>query len=214
MFRFIQFCTKVVSLELKFNDQSVASFHDLFVNTDLRLSSLHFAISSAVSSLILLAPGAWFCKQEEKNTDVSKEKYSESNFMVHSELFHLHFSSGCWLFFHEPWSGSRALNTTKGIRRRRSVKREHRFPQMTWNVADHTVANLIKLPWRVERYAHRTSPGFWSLGHRCRKNANTLVPSYFSAVGWRHIRSQHVTMCVFCCHIKTTPLKPWSRFKC
>ena len=84
MFRFIQFCTKVVSLELKFNDQSVASFHDLFVNTDLRLSSLHFAISSAVSSLILLAPGAWFCKQEEKNTDVSKEKYSESNYFFMS----------------------------------------------------------------------------------------------------------------------------------
>lgn len=57
---------EVVSVELQLNNQSVASFNDLFVDTDLRLSSLHFAISSAVSSLILLAPGAWFCKQEEK----------------------------------------------------------------------------------------------------------------------------------------------------
>lgn len=68
----------------------------------------------------------------EKKTDVSKEKHSESNLMVHSGLFHLHFSSGCWLFFHEPWSCSRARNTTKEMSRRRSVKREHRFPNMTW----------------------------------------------------------------------------------
>lgn len=87
---------EVVSVELQLNNQSVASFNYLFFDTDLRLSSLHFAISSAVSSLILLAPGAWFCKQEEKKkTDVSKEKHSESNLMVHSGLFHLHFSSGC-----------------------------------------------------------------------------------------------------------------------
>lgn len=87
MFRFIQLSMEVVSVELQLNNQSVASFNDLFVDTDLRLSSLHFAISSAVSSLILLAPGAWFCKQEEKkkNTDVSKEKHSESHCMVHSE---------------------------------------------------------------------------------------------------------------------------------
>lgn len=34
-------------------------------STHLRLSSRHFAISSGVSSLILLVPGAWLCKNDE-----------------------------------------------------------------------------------------------------------------------------------------------------
>lgn len=74
MFRFIQFSMEVVSVELQLNNQSVASFNYLFFDTDLRLSSLHFAISSAVSSLILLAPGAWFCKQEEKKKPMLAKK--------------------------------------------------------------------------------------------------------------------------------------------
>lgn len=42
------------------------SFNTGVVQTDLRRSSLHFAISSGVSSLILLAPGTWFCRQDVK----------------------------------------------------------------------------------------------------------------------------------------------------
>lgn len=57
-----------------------------------------------------------------KCTDISKGKYWELKFQTHDELFHLHFSSGCWLFFHEPWSCSLAQSTTNMIWRRQSVQ--------------------------------------------------------------------------------------------
>lgn len=137
-----------------------------------------------------------------KNTDISKRKYW--SFKKHSELIHLHFSSGCWLFSHEPWSCSRAQNTTKEIWWRQSVKHAYRFPQMTWNTVKYTLN--IKLPWHVEKHVHRTSPGFWSPGHRCHRNGKTLVPSYFSAVGYGQIGSPYglSLFSVHCCCMTNT----------
>lgn len=53
-------------------------FNNPIRNTNLRLSSLHLAISSGVSSLILLVPGAWLCSQDtNKNINKSNEKNTE-----------------------------------------------------------------------------------------------------------------------------------------
>lgn len=79
-----------------------------------------------------------------KNTDISKGKHWQPKFQILSEMFHLHFSSGCSLSFHEPWSCSRAQNTMKEIWWRQSVKYTY-WAQMTWNKAKYTPANHLDM---------------------------------------------------------------------
>lgn len=79
------------------------NFNNPFRNTNLRLSSLHFAISSGVSNLILLVPGAWLCSQDtNKNINKSNEKKNLKSKLITQKVVGLTFFQ--WMLTIFSWA--------------------------------------------------------------------------------------------------------------
>lgn len=79
------------------------------MNTNLRLSALHFEISSGVSSLILLAPGACVWQRAYKNTDISKESTNSLRCTVGCITYIFPVEADYFFMSHEVAVGHRTL---------------------------------------------------------------------------------------------------------
>lgn len=144
------------------------------MNTDLRLSSLHFAISSGVSSLILFAPGAWLWGNTKTLiSEIENPERRDTEWVVSLTFFQ-------WILTIFSW----AMKLQSGTEHCKKAFDGFRSKCAKWFQII-TLSKLSRLPWHAGIYVHRIFPGFWSLCRKSHRKMRTLVPSCFSAQGLR-----------------------------